>query len=125
MTRQAITTQNFFDIHLLLELELGAEIVETTFSFPKFRTVPGRFRYFYFRFFFSFPNVSKNKNNLFLKSRFFSGTRNIKVVSFRFRVYPKIFRVPEKKRLFLERGYFKKRKRKRERKVVSTISGWG
>ena len=33
-----------------------------------------------------------------------------------------IFRVPEKKRPFLERGYFKKRKRKRERKVVSTIS---
>ena len=31
-----------------------------------------------------------------------------------------IFRVPEKKRLFYRRGYFKKRKR--ERKVVSTIS---
>ena len=43
---------------------------------------------------------------------------------FRSQTFPetKIFRVPEKKRLFLERGYFKKRKRKRERKVVSTIS---
>ena len=30
---------------------LRAEIVETTFSFPKFRTVWGRFRFFYFCFF--------------------------------------------------------------------------
>ena len=27
---------------------IEAEIVETTFSFPKFWTVPGRFRFFYF-----------------------------------------------------------------------------
>ena len=33
-----------------------------------------------------------------------------------------LVRVPEKKRLFYRRGYFKKWKRKRERKVVSTIS---
>ena len=29
------------------------EIVETTFSFPKFRTVPGRFRFFYVKLFTS------------------------------------------------------------------------
>ena len=45
--------------------DIDAEIVETTFSFPKFRTVPGRFRFFYFHFFFLFPNVSRNENILF------------------------------------------------------------
>ena len=47
--------------------------METTFSFPKFRTVPGLFRFFYFRFFFSFPNVSRNENILFLKKLFLFG----------------------------------------------------
>ena len=71
-------------------LNPGARDSGTTFSFPKFWTVPGHFRFFYFRFFFSFPNFSRTENILFKKSSFFSGTRNIKVVSFRFQVYPKI-----------------------------------
>ena len=72
---------------------LKAEIVETTFSFPKFWTVLGLFCFFYFCFFFSFPNISRNENI-------------------------------RKETTFLKRGYLKKRKRKREQKVVSTISAW-
>ena len=54
-------------------ISLQAEIVETTFSFPKFWAVPGRFRFFYFRFFFLFPNVSRNENILFFIKSFLFG----------------------------------------------------
>ena len=61
-----------------------AEIVETTFLFPKFRTVQGRFRFFYFRFFFSLPYISRNENILFLKKLFLFGYLQYKSCFFLF-----------------------------------------
>ena len=48
-----------------------AEIVETTFSFPKFRTVLGRFRFLYFRFFFVPKRFQERKYPLFKKVVYF------------------------------------------------------
>ena len=49
---------------LTVIIGLYADIEETTFSFLKFQVFAGRFHFFYFRFFFLFPNVSRNVNIL-------------------------------------------------------------
>ena len=63
-----------------------AEMVETTFSFPKFP-----FPFLLFSFLFFVPKrFQKRKYPLFKKVVSFRVPKNIKVISFRFRVYPKI-----------------------------------
>ena len=83
------------------DVGLHPEIVETTFLFPKFWTIPGRLRFFYLCFFFRSQTFPEMKISSFKKS-FFLVTRNIKVVSFRFRVYPKI----SENILFLKKRFF-------------------
>ena len=92
--------QAVFALHCCLK----AEIVETTFR--------SRFR-FSFRF-LKYPLFKKVFS--FRVPEIFSDNRETKRNDCLYFGYPK-------RNNFLKRGYFKKQKRKQERKVVSTISG--
>ena len=91
------------------------------FFVPKILGGSGTFPFLLLSFLFLFPNVSRNENILFLKKSFLFGYPKYFRITEKRKETTVIFRVPEKKRLFYRRGYFKKRKQ--ERKVVSTISG--